>query len=205
MAILSSNGKVMAIGGTTIKVNRVDPYNPLNLPPFTIRVRYLDGTEPTVSATVSRYSYNPDIFDIYLNSPIWDSLFLNESNLMKVLGANTTQVTSMQYMFRHCTSLDSVGLFDTSNVTSMYFMFNDCMSLTSIPLLNTSSAVSMSYMFMDCRNVGSGMLDIYNQASTQDTPPQNHSDVFWYCGMNTETGRAELAQIPTSWGGTKVE
>jgi hypothetical protein len=57
-------------------------------------------------------------------------------------------------------------------------------------------------MFRDCLNVQSGALALYQQASTQTTPPSDHSYTFTNCGKNTQTGAAELAQIPSSWGGT---
>jgi hypothetical protein len=60
-------------------------------------------------------------------------------------------------------------------------------------------------MFQDCFNVESGALDIYAQMTTQTTPPNSHNLTFSNCGRDTETGTAELAQIPVSWGGTKEE
>jgi surface protein len=77
-----------------------------------------------------------------------------------------------------------------------------CTSLTSIPLLNTSNVTTMNNAFADCINVESGALALYQQVSTQTTPPSNHTNAFNNCGSNTQTGQAELAQIPSSWGGT---
>jgi hypothetical protein len=57
-------------------------------------------------------------------------------------------------------------------------------------------------MFYNCHNVQSGALALYQQASTQATPPSAHTYCFNDCGDRTESGRAELAQIPTDWGGT---
>jgi len=54
-------------------------------------------------------------------------------------------------------------------------------------------------MFYECRNVVSGALALYKQASTQAVPPSSHSITFTNCGLNTEIGRAELAQIPYNW------
>jgi hypothetical protein len=39
----------------------------------------------------------------------------------------------------------------------------------------------------------------YQQASTQANPPTNHTDTFDSCGEDTETGAAELVQIPSDW------
>lgn len=85
-------------------------------------------------------------------------------------------------------------------------MFKDCTSLTSIPsTLNTSSCTNMEGMFRGCVNVQSGALALYQQASTQTTPPSRHPNVFLNCGASADPSapiHAEMAQIPTSWGGT---
>jgi surface protein len=78
-------------------------------------------------------------------------------------------------------------------------MFQYCTSLTSIPLFNTSSVTNMSSMFDGCTNVQSGALALYQQASTQTTPPSTHDQTFQNCGSSTTTGAAELAQIPSDW------
>ena len=114
---------------------------------------------------------------------------------------DTSKVSVMSEMFFECTSLTSVPLFNTSNITNMHGMFSSCTSLTAVPLLNTSKVTDMRYMFYYCTNVQSGALALYQQASTQTTPPVYVEEAFTNCGSNTTTGSAELAQIPTSWGG----
>jgi len=57
----------------------------------------------------------------------------------------------------------------------------------------------MRYTFDGCTSVESGALALYQQASTQSNPPQQHSYTFRNCGSNTTTGSAELAQIPNDW------
>ena len=115
---------------------------------------------------------------------------------------DTSSCTYMSQMFGYCSSLTTVPLFDTSSVTRMDYMFCECGSLTSIPLFDTSSATNMDYMFVVCTNVESGALALYQQASTQTTPPSSHSNTFYLCGYDTVTGAAELAQIPATWGGS---
>ena len=234
-----------------------DPYNPLNLPPNTVRVRTNDGAVPYKASgagalyeTATLVEGTSDVYDVYKSGPDFRNLFHNSSNVVEVLGANTTgitkmermfsrcssltsvslfdtssainmqemfyrcysltsvplfdtsSVTSMIYMFGNCDSLTSVPLFDTSSVTKMDSMFSWCSSLTSVPLFNTYSVVSMDSMFERCKNVQSGALALYQQASTQTNPPSNHTDTFKNCGSDTTTGAAELAQIPSDWGGT---
>ena len=319
--MMNSNGKLLGV-----ELN--DPYNPLGLPPNTMRVRTNDGEPPVNgnydSATLVKGT--TDVYDVYRQQFTWTELLKDSTNVVEVLGANTqgrmykvnimdglfygctsltsvaffdtsnvlhmnsmfynctslnsvplfntSRVTGMQYMFSGCTSLNSVPLFNTSRVTAMEYMFNNCKSLTtvplfdtsnvtymkgtfsgcnklstiplfntsnvtnmsvmfencylltSVPLFNTSNVTSMSGMFamwngvtslkivplfdtskvtnmhamlFNCTKVESGSLALYIQASTQTTPPTTHTRTFYRCGVDTQTGSAELAQIPSDW------
>ena len=209
------NNKVLKVNHKWFK-NVVDPYNPLHLPPFTIRVKYKQGTEPEVvqpypfdthhrpyerTYTKTLVDAEDNIWDVTITDGQndWRWLFNYGEDLLEVLGANSKGVNRSTYMFQYCNSLTSVALFDTSLVTEMGLMFDDCNSLTAVPLFDTSSAVETSYMFANCYNVQSGALALYQQASTQANPPLYHSHTFHNCGRNTVTGAAELAQIPTDW------
>lgn len=188
------------------KETPVDPYNPLGLPPNTVRVRTSDGNAPakdvyTKYETAMLVPGTTDVYDVY-KSGGFNNLLYKSTNVIEILGANTTDVTNMQSMFNRCSSLTSVPLFDTSSVTDMKYMFYGCSSLTSVPLFDTSNVTDMTEMFRNCTNVQTGALALYQQASSQTTPPSNHSKTFNNCGSNTTSGAAELAQIPSSWGGT---
>ena len=138
--------------------------------------------------------YMPDL--IYAHH-----MFYGCSSLTAVPLFDTSNVTDISNIFNGCSSLTAVPLFDTSNVTDMSQMLKDCTSLTTIPLFNTGKVTNVNLAFAGCYNVESGALAMYNQMSTQTTPPSSHSTTFGGCGSNTVTGAAELAQIPTSWGG----
>lgn len=114
---------------------------------------------------------------------------------------NTANVRNMTDTFYECRSLTNIPLFDTSRVTSMSYTFYGCTDLAAIPLLDTSSVSDLGFAFCECVNVQSGALALYNQASTQATPPSYYAGAFSLCGSQTVTGAAELAQIPASWGG----
>jgi surface protein len=225
-----------------------DPYNPLNLPPYTIRLKYSNGVTPSFSnGTGVQVSQSPNVWDLTYENTNWYRLLLGHTNLLEVLGANTSnvismesmfhdcndlttvplfdtsKVTNMEFMFQWCRNLTSVPLFDTSKVTNMRDMFASCVSLTSVPLFNTSKVTDMEgmftscysltfvplfntskvtdmyYMCEDCINVQSGALALYRQASTQAKPPMFHKKAFSNCGRDTQTGAAELAQIPSDW------
>ena len=128
-----------------------------------------------------------------------ERLFNNCNSLVSVPLLDTSKTTYLAYMFQNCSSLSSLPLFDFSNVTNMNWMFKNCYSLTSIPLFDTSKVTNMYQTFEGCYNVQSGALALYQQASTQSVPPTNHSRAFRSCGSNTQTGSAELAQIPSDW------
>lgn len=225
----------------------IDPYNPLDLPNNTIRLKFKNGYTPTMGDTQTLVDSTNNVWDIYKQSNVWNSLFRNINNLVEVLGANTSNVTSMFEMFGYCYSLSTVNLFNTSNVTNMNAMFLNCSSLTNVPLFdtskvtdmtnmfascssltntplfntssvknmsqmfwnctalttvllfNTTKVTNMNSMFRNCHNVQSGTLALYQQASSQSNPPGKHSGTFNSCGSNTQTGAAELAQIPSNW------
>ena len=127
------------------------------------------------------------------------------SSLTSIPSFDTRSATNMNQMFYNCLALTTVPLLDTADVTNFYRMFMGCIALTSIPLFDTSSATNMDEAFYSCTNVTSGALSLYQQASTQSAPPSSHTNTFYNCGTNTTTGAAELAQIPTSWGGLLLD
>lgn len=302
----NNNGTI--VNGFTNKLfvidleNLPDPLNPLNLPSGTVRVRTSDGNVPFKNASPNNATYETatlvqgttDVYDVYKSGSNFDKLLLNSNNVVEVLGANTSNVTSMadmfhactslttlslfntsnvtnmdqmfygcsllstiplyntsnvtnmhalfyqctlltsvplldtsnvedmSFMFRYCSSLTTIPLFNTSNVTTIRDMFYDCTSLINVPLLDTSNVTEMSYMFygcdslktitlfntskvtnvshtfFNCKKVESGALALYQQMSSQTNPP-SHYYCFTDCGSNTQTGAAELAQIPSGW------
>lgn len=181
----------------------VDPYNPLNLPAYTIRLKFQDGVVPSFNnGTATRVSSSPNVWDLTYENADWTYLVHPQPRLIEVLGANTRSVTNMSHLFEGDQILSSVALFDTRSVTDMSDMFNLVTYLRNIPLFDTRSVTNMTRMFKDCILVQSGALALYQQASTQATPPSSYSNCFTNCGSLTVTGAQELAQIPASWGGT---
>lgn len=241
---MTFNNKAITFGSTPkwLSLNSVDPYNPLDLPPYTMRFQFSDTsydptTESWTDCSWQRVSSSPNVWDYTKTDNVtnWGQAFrfkfsTSLPNRVTVLGANTTgvtnfagaftsvnlmsvsvfdtrSVTSMSYTFAYCNSylLTSMPLLDTSSVTDMSGMFLNCLGLTSIPLLDTSSVADVRYMCSGCRNVESGSLALYQQMSSQATPPSLYADCFADCGADTVSGQAELDQIPTDWGGTNYE
>ena len=146
------------LGNVKVYGSAVDPYNPLGLPPFTIRAKFSAGFTPTMGDTQTLVDAVENIWDIYNNNTDWTCLFVDGSTgegypVVSVLGANTTGVTSMTGMFLDCSSLSSVALFDTGSCTQMDEMFSDCTSLITVPLFDTSSCTYMDDMFFGCTSL----------------------------------------------------
>ena len=192
-----------------------DPYNPLNLPANTVRVRTSDGAVPkknsnTSYETATLVEGTTDVYDVYKSGTDFAFLFLNSNNVEEVLGANTTGITNMYAMFNYCTSLTTVALFDTSSVTDMQIMFVFCYSLTSVPLFNTSSVTNMRDMFSKCSALK--MVPLFNTSSVTNmeymfsncsalktVPLFNTSSVVFMNGMfencnNVQSGALALYQ-----------
>ena len=210
----------------------IDPCNPLDLPPNTIRVRTKNGAAPikNIFATyesATKVEGTTDIYDVYKSGSDLTRLLYKSTNVIEILGANTSNVTNLKEAFTGCSSLMNVALFDTSSVTNMRSMFNNCSALTTnnttiplfdtsnvtrmeemfwgcyaltaIPLFNTSSVENMYETFSGCLNVETGALALYQQLSAQGIESSYHVRTFEDCGSNTTTGAAELAQIPDDW------
>ena len=117
---------------------------------------------------------------------------------------DTSSVVNMQDSFGGIRKLKTLPLYSTQNVQNMYMMCAGCEELEAIPLLRTDSVQNIEYAFLGCFRVKTGALALYQQASSQATPPSRYGQAFEYCGRDDPEGAAELAQIPTSWGGTMV-
>lgn len=105
------------------------------------------------------------------NVTTMDKMFEHCSSLTSIdlSTFNTTNVTNMKEMFKNCDGFTSLDLsnFNTANVTTMQGMFHSCTHLTDINLtnFNTTSVTDMSYMFFDCRSLSSLGITMFNTAS----------------------------------------
>lgn len=145
MALLKFSNRLLKFNNGVLSYVEAqpDPYNPLNLPPNTIRFKYISGIDPTSElegkGTLTCVDSTENIWD--LNFSTCKDLFKYKTNLLEILGANTAGITNMASMFEKCSSLTSVALFDTSNVTTTDFMFENCTSLMSVPAFDTHNVM----------------------------------------------------------------
>ena len=145
----------------------------------------LPGWNETVKGSVTKVVFNSSFKNVQpAKCRYW---FCDCEKLTTITGISyliTTDVTSMDGMFRGCSSLPSLNLssFNTSNVTSMSEMFNGCSSLTSLNLssFNTTNVTSMSLMFSCCSSLTS-----LNLSSFNTTNVTYMSDMFAYCSSLT--------------------
>ena len=205
--ICTINNRACAKGITILKLK--DYLNPYDLPDRTIRFK----SSKTLSIDDYRdtaYYHNmtlvdsvQHIYDIQIGS--WIELFVpyhvfkdTDFWLVSIVGANASSVSNMARMFQSCTALQDVALFDTSSLKHMEQMFEDCTNLSYITPFNVSKVEYADWAFRRCKNVEQGILSMYNALSTNGRI-YSHYEVFNQCGINTTTGAAELAQIPSDW------
>ena len=137
----------------------------------------------------------------------FSNMFNGCLELEKAPSMNLSSAQDISGMFGSTPSLKTIPQYDTHNVTNMSRLFYNnfpqyLSGLEHVPLLDTSNVINMERAFYNCTSVKDGSLDLYRQASSQTNPPSTYTECFTNCGSNTTTGAAELAQIPTSWGGT---
>ena len=81
---------------------------------------------------------------------------LSKMRRFQFIGTNS--IANFANMFRGCSSLQFVPLFDTSSGTDFHYMFYGCSSLQSVPLFDTSSGTDFDYMFYGCSVLYAGAL-----------------------------------------------
>lgn len=129
-----------------------------------------------------------------LFQPSIQSTWRANQNIVSVHVMDTRTVTDFQWAFSGCANLYEIaGLPIQHNI---YQMFLDCTSLRRLPRFEIyGSGTDVGYMFEGCRNVESGILDCYDSLLSSS----GHFACFRNCGVDTPTGAAELAQIPSDW------
>ena len=101
---------------------------------------------------------------------------------------DTSDCTSMRYMFEDCTRLTTIPQIDTSKVINMDYMFDDCSSLTTIPQLYTSKVTIMSCMFYNCTSLTS-----IPQLDTSKVTIMQY--MFYNCKLLTEIPQLDTSKV----------
>lgn len=100
---------------------------------------------------------------------------------------NTSNVTTLAYMFQNCRMLTSLDLrgFNTANVTSLKLMFDNCVALQNITFGNsfsTNKVTAMDYVFRSCLKLTS--LDLTGFSFNDNLTTQ---EMFYYTGGSNPT------------------
>jgi bacterial surface protein 26-residue repeat/bacterial surface protein 26-residue repeat len=139
-----------------------------------------------------------------------NSMFSLCCNLHKVPSFDTSNVTNMRQMFGGTSSslevemnMEEIPNFDYGKVTTMYSFFQNNVAIREIRTIDIPAVTNVTWMFKDCVNVERGALDLHRILVEKPELSQSscHQDCFVNCGKNTESGLADLRQIPADWGG----
>lgn len=168
------NGNQFYIDGSDVTVNvtfTAINYNPLGLPPYTIRVQIADGESVTpvydpqgYAGTATRVSSSPNVWDLTYAKPDWSYAFTygsnhstakcfrfsNDNSIKKVLGFNSTGITNMSQLLMDNTSLTEVAIFDTRNVVDAQHLFADSKAITVLPNYDFAAATNLSHICYGC-------------------------------------------------------
>ena len=169
-----------------------DPYNPLNLPPYTIRLLFNNGVTPTFAkGTGVQVSSSPNVWDLTYENTDWSVILKNQDDLLEVLGANTTGVIFMGSAFYGCDALTKTTLFDTSTVTWTSYMYYGCEVLENAPLYDLSNVVRAENMYAQCWGLTS--IPAYDLSNAVDT-----GYMFFNCKLVTNFPTFNLASCTTA-------
>ena len=230
--------RIMRIGDRMIEMNGKLVTTAPDIGPVQgghIRLLFAPGTGPRLddhhySGTWTQLCPNPNIWDlwVYDGSTNWSRALGNahldtRTNIVEVIDADASGVTSMWGTFSDCQNIRSVGpLYNTESVVSCYemfardrsivqvipfdtrnvvqfqnmFYFNE--SLIVLPTLDTSSATDLSHMYESCWYAQGGIIRAYNEMISHGTNP-THYRTFHNCGLGTDYGKLELMMVPWDW------
>jgi hypothetical protein len=164
----------------------VDPWNPLNLPAYTVRVQLTDtsydcSNQGFKGTWVSR---GDGVWDVTYANSNWRRLMTDSigywgaNKVHKLLGLNSTGVTNIE-RFEDCAHVYLIG---------------------TIPLFDTTALTDVENAFYETYYVEGGQLALYNQMKSQANPPLYHSGCFNSCGRDsTDASKAETLLISSDW------
>lgn len=200
---LQYNGNtVTSAGGSFVRFDYTKPYfvfefeNSAYTPNSSLYNEHYTGTWERVSSSPNQWKLEIDEYVDYIDG----QTYLGVGLAMLFMRDN-----SMSALNKTCKLIGSGG-FDykdrNGNVCeSMDRLFGNCTALTSISTIECTTVTNVNGMFRNCSNVESGALDQYNWFLNNGVNIVNHAGTFKECGASTQTGLAELEQIPFGWGG----
>ena len=163
-----------------------------------------------------------DMQQMLMGKPVTEVAGEYVSHLAEVPNFDFTNCLVTQGMFWGCVELETIPALDLQGVCDANRMFAYCRELQAIPAMSVGhvgypivweGTVAgglgyMDYMFLGCLKVDSGITAMYTALSTNGyntaaqaagVNPARHAQVFENCGVSSQSGSAELAQIPAAW------
>ena len=102
---------------------------------------------------------------------LWFGLCTNLTSIEGLENLNTSDVTSMDYMFYKCEQLRALDLsgFNTEKVEDMRDMFSNCKNLETLNLssFKTNNLTKMSEMFLECNKIAQLDLSGFNTSGVK--------------------------------------
>ena len=113
---------------------------------------WLDGGYNYAPNKVTRVVIDKSFADVRPKSLQSWFYFKNLTTIEGIENLNTSEVTTMKYMFYGCKSLTSLNVdgFDMSKVNDVSSMFSGCQSLTTIYCSQTWNISNSNYLFSEC-------------------------------------------------------
>lgn len=174
--------------------------NITSLPEFSFdrSVQYSDSTDLNLSSFCAWTKISS--VNLLNCRPKWAGyMFYNCSELLYPPNIDLSLCIGVQDMFTECTKMITSPDYDIHSANNINHMYQNCSSLTTIPDLTVSpNMTNCELAFAGCRNASSGILRMYNKLKNISTLT-NHGSCFYNCGVDSPTGAAELAQIPSDW------
>lgn len=200
---LQYNGNtVTSAGGSFVHFDYAKPYFVFEFADADYTPTALDFNSENYTGTWTQVSSSPNQWKLEIDEYV--DYIENQSHL----GVGLVKLFMRDLMYptltMSCKLIESGG-FDykdrNGNVCeSMDRLFGECSGLTSISTIECTTVTNVNGMFLNCSNVESGTLDQYNWFLNNGNIT-SHAGTFKNCGASTQTGLAELNQIPFGWGG----
>jgi len=134
------------------------------------------------------------------------NMFLECYGLLSLPEFDTSNVVDFANFASGCSLIQSIPAYNLNKVMDMSNAFAGCVALTEIPDFDCddigagTDELNVCNAFLDCRNVETGITRMYNKLKDKEYWTDEHyAGTFLNCGVDTETGRAELAGIPNGW------
>ena len=147
---------------------------------------YVNGIETPIESNGNIKNQEKGILNVTLE---WDKKFAKYTKLFRnviyiieadLSNFDTSEVTSIAYMFNNCTNLKKVNLnyINTSLIYDLSYMFENCTKLTTLDLscFDTKNVLKMEGMFKNCNSLKS--LDLSNFYTPKLT---KMNEMFYNC------------------------